>query len=195
MGQIDIATLSGGAARWAVSLTCWVCFSPPTCLAAESPRRLPTGSPRSARFAVSPGSLSRRLTGFGSTAMLRSMLPKRCRVRCPSAIPRTRDRNNAHPAKRDQPSAGLDQTLLETRQRPVPDPIRQRQSSRRSRDHAQAQTYFIPSEMMAEQVRQGKLRIPPHAGIHPVVLNKSCQAEASSSRTTSRPPSEVTRDP
>ncbi len=31
---------------------------------------------------------------------------------------------------------------------------------------------------LPEQIRQGKLCIPPRAGIHQVVLNKSCQAEA-----------------
>src|SRR5712692_3287180 len=54
-----------------------------------------------------------------------------------------------------QPSAGLDQTLLQTRQRPVPNLIRQRQSSPKIPqvigDHAQPQTHFISSETMARK--------------------------------------------
>jgi hypothetical protein len=43
---------------------------------------LPTGGLLNAQFAVSPG---RYPFGTGSAAILLNMLPKRCRVRCPSA--------------------------------------------------------------------------------------------------------------
>ena len=81
---------------------------------------IPTALHRGARFAVSPGSL-----------------PVRLRRRNPSqpagkTLPREMPLGQQQPVMARmfyQPSSGLHRTLLQTRKRPVPNAVRQRQSS------------------------------------------------------------------